>query len=191
LLDTEPDGTLVLDVGGVGYEVHAPIGTGGRARTAEDGTVVLHVHTHAREDALLLFGFATREERSAFRALIGIARVGPKLAMAVLSVLSVAELADAAARGDCALLGRVPGVGKKTAERILLELGDKLAPLAAARKAPVPGPVPPRAQAGVVRDALVAMGYKPGEAERAVAAIADLDRPVEALLREALGLLVR
>src|SRR5580698_7431685 len=91
----EPDGSIVLDVGGVGYELAAPMGTLGRARADEAGRVTLWVHTHVREDALSLFGFADENERAAFKALIGISNVGPKIAVAVLGALPSAELARA------------------------------------------------------------------------------------------------
>src|SRR5258708_18227746 len=125
----EADG-VVLDVGGVGYELAVPLGTLGRARVDEVGRVTLWVHTHVREDALALFGFADETERAAFRALVGVSNVGPKIAVAVLGALPAADLARAVARRDLAALTAISGIGKKIAERLLLELRDKL-PLAA------------------------------------------------------------
>ena len=122
----EADGSIVLDVGGVGYEVAAPLGTLGRVRADDAGRVTLWVHTHVREDALALFGFADEAERSAFRALLGVSNVGPKIAVAVLGALPAA---GARARDRAAGSRRAhvdPGVGKKIAERLLLELRDKL-----------------------------------------------------------------
>lgn len=212
-------GALVVDVSGVGYEVIAPLGTRGRlhyslgapepqalhhslgaldASTANE-RVTLFVHTHVREDALQLFGFASLEERDAFRVLIGISNVGPKLAIAVLGALTVADLAVAVARGESNRLTQIPGVGKKTAERLVLELKGKLNPAA-----PVPGPKRPAAAADPARasnhaellnGALTRMGYRPQEAERAIAALSssrDLDAtPLGDLVREALAILVK
>src|SRR5271165_6575125 len=122
----EADGGVVLDVGGVGYELAIPLGTLGRAHTDDVGRVTLWVHTHVREDALALFGFADEAERAAFRALVAVSNVGPKIAVAVLGALPAAELARAIARQDLTAFRGVPGVGKKIAERLLLELRDKL-----------------------------------------------------------------
>jgi Holliday junction DNA helicase RuvA len=190
----DDDGALVLDVNGVGYELLAPIGTLGRLHREPDGRVTLRVHTHVREDALTLFAFATDLERVAFRTLIAIPNVGPKTALAILSALPAAELARAIAAKDVKRLTAVPGVGKKTAERLVLELRDKL---------PVLGPAEPTAasskpsRAGTHRDALasalVNMGYRAAEAERAVGQLESrIDtEPLAELLREALVLLAK
>src|SRR6202044_200801 len=122
----EADGGIVLDVNGVGYELAAPLGTLGRSRADEAGRVTLWIHTHVREDALALFGFADEGERAAFRALLAVSNVGPKIAIAVLGALPAAELARAVARQDLTALKGITGVGKKIAERLLLELRDKL-----------------------------------------------------------------
>src|SRR5690349_12885676 len=113
-----PDGTLVLDVHGVGYEVLAPLGTLGRTHREPDGAVTLQIHTHVREDAIVLFGFSDDRERSAFRILLGVAGVGPKIAVAVLGSLPASELVAAVARGDVKRFQAVPGVGKRIAERL-------------------------------------------------------------------------
>lgn len=189
VIDDEGDGTLVIDVGGVGYEVVAPLGTLGRVDADEDGLTVLHVHTHVREDQLVLFGFATADERIAFRTLIGISKVGPKLALSVLGAISVAELATLVATGQVGMLTKVPGVGKKTAERIILELEGKLtapATTAAPRRTAPAGDTSKRT---VLAEALVRMGFKGPEAERAVGAIDDLERPMGELIRDALAIL--
>ncbi|MEM6790870.1 MAG: Holliday junction branch migration protein RuvA [Myxococcota bacterium] len=189
-------GEWVLDVQGVGYEVTTPLGTLGRLSPDDDGRVTLHVHTNVREDALELYGFASPTERAAFRTLIGINKVGPKLALNILSAMTVEDLMVAVERQQGATLTRIPGVGKKTAERMLLELSDKL-PALGVGSAPRGGTAggPPRAMrassgpsgpAGVVIDALVRMGFKPAAAERAVAGLDDLDRPLAELIREAL-----
>jgi Holliday junction DNA helicase RuvA len=187
VVDEAADGTVVLDVHGVGYEVVLPIGALGRVLAAAGprpapgpGSAVapevsVFVHTHVREDALQLFGFATREDRAAFRALIGVSNVGPKIAMAVLGALPGPELALTVGRGDVGKLTKIPGIGKKTAERLVLELKDKLPLVAggtptgieAAHAAPRGG------QAALVERALVEMGFRPPEAERATAALGD------------------
>lgn len=196
-------GTVVLDVGGVGYEVAVPLGTVGRARGVAtppkaagdpDGAVTLFVHTHVREDALLLYGFATRDDRAAFRTLIGVSNIGPKIAMGILSVLSAVELSAAITRRETSRLTSIPGVGKKTAERLVLELKDKLIALPAAPAAPVPAPAsPPSGKGDLLRGALTGMGYRPAEADRALAALTQrLDEaPLDDLVREALALLSR
>jgi Holliday junction DNA helicase RuvA len=187
---------VVLDVGGVGYELAVPLGTLGRARADDAGRVTLWVHTHVREDQLSLFGFADETERAAFRALLGVSNVGPKIAAAVLGALPAAELAQAVARQDLAALKGISGVGKKIAERLLLELRDKLpavavAPAATTNGAPVPRP--PTAAEEKLRAMLTGMGFKPSEAERAVSTLGPraASEPIEALLREALSLLAK
>jgi Holliday junction DNA helicase RuvA len=191
----EADG-VVLDVGGVGYELAVPLGTLGRSRVDDAGRVTLWVHTHVREDALALFGFADEAERAAFRALLGVSNVGPKIAVAVLGALPAAELSLAVARRDLAALTAVSGIGKKIAERLLLELRDKL-PTAPSRGAGAASPdrAPPAAGDGEdrLRSALTGMGFKPGEADRAIAALGARapGAALEDLIREALATLAR
>ena len=125
LIDKQPNRILV-DVNGVGYELHVPLSTFyGLGETGE--TVSVKVHTHVREDALVLFGFVTKLELQVFELLISISGVGPRLALAVLSGIEPPELVAAIKNGDVDRLTRIPGVGKKTAERIGLELKDRLA----------------------------------------------------------------
>jgi Holliday junction DNA helicase RuvA len=193
----EDEGALVVDVGGVGYEVVAPLGTIGRATEDAEGRVTLFVHTHVREEALALFGFATEPDRLAFRTLIGVSSVGPKTAIAVLSALPAPELARAIANKDVGRLTSISGIGKKTAERLLLELRDKLPLGAAAVAAGQAGPARPRSHGGRNEDtlaaALTSMGYKPIEAERALGAIGPrvAEAPLQELLREALAILAK
>ena len=164
----EPSG-LILEVGGVGYELTAPVGTLGRAPHDPAGNVELWVHTHVREDALELFGFASELERRVFRLLVTVPNVGPKTAVGVLGALPIGELSRAISARDLGRLGKIPGIGKKTAERLVVELIDKLPallPLEGLGKA-----VPGKAAAGSAQlliKALVNMGYRPAEAERAV-----------------------
>ncbi|MCL2448994.1 MAG: Holliday junction branch migration protein RuvA [Polyangiaceae bacterium] len=195
----EPDGTVMLDVGGVGYEVAVPLGTLGRARVDDAGFVTLWVHTHVREDALALFGFADAAERSAFRTLLGVSNVGPKIAVAVLGSLPAGELARAIAQRDLGALTSVPGIGKKIAERLLLELRDKLD----VTPPPAGGPLAQQAGSGDgrgslvgatddrLRGTLVGLGFRPAEADRAVAALEGRSAAFEVLLRDALALLAK
>ena len=192
-------GSLVVDVAGVGYEVIAPLGTKGRVETGEDGVMTLHIHTHVREDALSLFGFASQHERDAFRTIIGVSNVGPKLGLAVLGSVSVSELALAVARGETPRLTAIPGVGKKTAERLVLELKGKLDPTVPSNAQRTDRASPAITPSGKNQDLLVSaltrMGYRPAEADRAVATLAaaqSLDgAPLGDLMREALAVLAK
>jgi Holliday junction DNA helicase RuvA len=153
------------------------------------------VHTHVREDALLLYGFSSRDERAVFRQLIGVSNIGPKIALSILGALSVGELAAAIARAETNKLTAVPGVGKKTAERIVLELKDKLlapAPsILSGGAAPAGRPAARGAKAELLHGALTRMGYRPAEADRAVTTLGARveTEPLADLVREALGVL--
>ncbi|MBX3264452.1 MAG: Holliday junction branch migration protein RuvA [Labilithrix sp.] len=192
----EDDGTTVLDVNGVGYELVTPLGTVGRSKVDVEGRVTFFVHTHVREDQLSLFGFASEGDRLAFRTLIGVSSVGPKTAIAVLSALPAHELGQAIARKELGKLTSISGIGKKTAERLLLELKDKLSILQAAPpRVEVDGGAavapPPSTNAELLARALVNMGYKSGEADRAVEQLGDkvAEAPLPELIREALAVL--
>lgn len=195
----EDDGNVVVDVGGVGYEVVVPLGTLGRAATDAEGRTTLFVHTHVREDAFSLFGFASDADRLAFRTLIGISNVGPKMAISVLSALPAPELGAAIARKEIGRLTAISGVGKKTAERLLLELKDKLpvfeasAPRGPSRTPQAPRDASPAPTGELLARALTSMGYRPSEAERAVDQLRDrLDEaPLADLLKEALAFLAK
>ncbi len=194
IADRLPDGSCVVDVAGVGYEVFVPLGSLGRLPQPPEA-VTLHVHTHVREDALVLYGFASAEDRTAFRTLMGVSSIGPKLALAILSAMDARQLVAAIASQDPKRFKGIPGVGKKIVERILLELRDSLGfsnlavPVPAA-SAGAPRPTVsgtgPLAQ---LSSALVSMGFKPAEADRAVGAIAEQaeGKTTEALLKEALA----
>ncbi|MDE1990192.1 MAG: Holliday junction branch migration protein RuvA [Betaproteobacteria bacterium] len=176
---------ILLDVQGVGYEVDVPMSTF-YDLPATGQPVTLVTHLVVREDAHLLFGFLTEAERGLFRQLIKISGVGPRLALSVLSGLSVAELADAVQRQDSARLTRIPGVGKKTAERLLLELKEKLVPQGAVPPlAGVPAPA-----ASEIGHALAALGYNEREATWALRQL-PADLPLEEGIRRALKLLSR
>lgn len=164
------DGTILVDAGGVAYELEVTSAALGQLPPAS-GQVQLYTHFVVREDANLLYGFASRDERDLFRALIRITGVGPKLALGLISAVSLAQLAQCVRDNDVTMLTRVPGVGRKTAERLLVELKNRLEELLV-----VPEPALSRGapQAAVeAEQALQALGYKPQEAQRAVSAVAD------------------
>lgn len=186
LVEKQPQ-RLIVDVQGVGYEVHVPLST--FYGLGEPGSAVtLRVHTHVREDALALFGFATRLEQDLFERLIGISGIGPRLALAVLSGIEPLELVRAVRQGDIARLTSIPGVGKKTAERIGLELKDRLPPVV-----PVDGAAVVEPEAGGLRgdllSALANLGYQRATAEKAVDRVLRRDR--EAPFQEALKSVLR
>ncbi len=190
VLHEDLDGSVLLDVRGVGYELLVPLGALGRATASGAGEeLILYVHTHVREDALELFGFASELERRVFRLLLSVPNVGPKTALGVMGAMSPSELLGAVQQRDMTRLGQVPGIGKKTAERLVLELKDKLARLTSL---PAASPAAPQHAKGErLMAALVGMGYRPVQAERAVKALAsELDTlGLEALLKEALRVL--
>jgi holliday junction DNA helicase RuvA len=170
---------LVVDVGGVGYRLLA---TPTAIRTADGADeVVLDTHLHVREEALQLFGFADADERRLFEQLLGVSGVGPKVALAIVSGYSPGELRRAIVREDADLFQTIPGIGKKTAQRVVLELKEKMAPLAAVEA--------PHLGAGdghvVARDALVELGYSVSEAEQRLADT-DPDLPPAERVRQAL-----
>ncbi len=179
--------TLLLEVSGVGYELEAPMST--FYRLPEPGQeVVLHTHLVVRDDAHLLFGFYTGAERHLFRALIRISGIGPKLALTILSGSSVEEFARAVEEGDSAGLVRLPGVGKKTAERLIVEMRDRLADHlpgggSASRPASVAAAGDARQDA---RSALEALGYRPQEASRLVDGVEGDGLSSEEIIRTAL-----
>jgi Holliday junction DNA helicase RuvA len=184
LLDRFAKGELLVEVGGVGYRVVVPTGTLGVV--GELGApVFLHVHTSVREDAIVLYGFATGEERTCFEALLGAHGVGPALALAILSVHSPSALRRAVLNDDADALTEVPGVGKKTAARLLLELTSRLeVPELSAELVAVGGGTALAAQAEV-RAALAGLGYAADEVRDAVRGLPD-EGSVEELLRAAL-----
>lgn len=181
---------LLVDAGGVGYELEVPMTTLYRLPSVGE-PVTLHTHLVVREDAHLLYGFAEKRERELFRELIRLNGVGPKLALALMSGLEVDELVRCVQAGDTKALTRVPGVGKKTAERLLVELKDRfqawealpgIAPLVVepARAAAVSS-----AQGDAI-SALLALGFKPAEASRAVSLVEEDGLSSEELIRRAL-----
>lgn len=167
---------IVLDVGGVGYEVSVPMSSFEKL-PEEGGEAKLFVQTVVREDAIQLFGFSTREEKAAFQALVKVSGIGAKTALAVLSGMPVATLASAVASGESDLLTKIPGIGKKTAARLVLELKGKLgSDLEAAAAGAAPRPAPGSVRADVVAG-LMALGYTEREA---TAAAKDLPEGISA-----------
>lgn len=185
LLDRSAVGEVLVEVGGVGYR--ATVAPTTAASLGEVGDqVFLHVHHHVREDAQALYGFLTRDERICFEALLGAHGVGPTLALAILSVHDPTALRRLLAEEDLAALCLVPGVGKKTAARLLVELRSRLdlPALDSVPGGPEGGPATPSAVADV-REALVGLGYEPEEIRAALGELADQDDPA-LLLKEAL-----
>lgn len=161
---------VIIDIGGVGYEVSIPISTF-TALPPDSAPVSLRIYTHVREDAIVLYGFATLEEKSVFERLISVSGIGPKLAITVLSGLPTADLIAAIRGGDVQKLVRIPGVGKKTAERMILELKDKLAGAAVTAPLPataMPGHEPANAMERDVLSALLNLGCSRPAADEAI-----------------------
>jgi Holliday junction DNA helicase RuvA len=177
--------TALVDVGGVGYEIECPISTLCELPSVGQ-TVTLLTHFVVREDAQLLYGFLTHDDRESFRILIKISGVGPKLAIGVLSGLSGDELASAVERDDVATLTRLPGVGKKTAERLLVELRGRMTSTGRTQSSNAVSPV----EEAVL--GLIALGYKEAEARKAINALPkDPEATPESLIRSSLKQMLR
>lgn len=177
---------VVVDVSGVGFRAEASAVTLGDMPSVGE-QCVLFTHLHVREDALQLFGFSSEDERELFRLFIGVSKIGPKLALAALSCRRPRELRRALALGDVALFSSVPGIGKKTAERLILELREKVGEVGGLMGEGAAGA--PYAEGGslaLARAALVELGMALQEADRLVAN-ADPEAPVEQIIRQALG----
>jgi len=184
---------LIIDVSGVGYEVRVPLSTF-YGIPESGGEVNLHIHTHLREDSLSLFGFLTQAEKDMFLLLMGVSGIGPKLALAVLSSLSVGDLTRFICDADDSRLCSIPGIGKKTAARMVLELKDKVKLLV------VVGTEHDRTASSLAQDdvedavsALVNLGYKKPLAEEALKKVRHGRQgvPIEELIREALSVLMK
>ncbi|OGI49039.1 MAG: Holliday junction DNA helicase RuvA [Candidatus Muproteobacteria bacterium RBG_16_65_34] len=186
LVRKEPP-ALLVEVGGVGYEIEAPM-TAFYELPAVGETVTLHTHLVVREDAHLLYGFVRESQRRLFRGLLKVNGVGPRMALAVLSGLSDEEFVRCVAQEDIARLTKVPGVGRKTAERLIVEMRDKLpvnpgAPATAASAAAGDVAADPVSEAV---SALIALGYKPQEASHMVRGVPGKDLSAEEIIRQAL-----
>jgi Holliday junction DNA helicase RuvA len=182
-------GRALLDVGGVGYAVRTSLTTYYELeRLGLGATAELRIHTHVREDALELFGFASEEELLLFEKLIGVSGIGPRLAQSILSGMAPREVLSALGAADVARLVRIPGVGKKTAERMVLELREAAQHLLATLGAGAPTAPAVRSDEDDLVQALVNLGYRAAEAEKAVQAARQdrPDAPFQELLRAAL-----
>ncbi len=182
---------LVIDVSGVGYQVQAPLCTYENLPDAGE-EITLHIHTHVREDSLALFGFLTEAEKDMFLLLMGVSGIGPRLALAILSSLSVSDIAHAIQSSDDSKLCTIPGIGKKTAARMVLELKDKINQLFSAAA--------PLNRSSMTTDdledavsALVNLGYKKPLAEEALNKVRQgrTGLSIEALIREGLAVLLK
>jgi Holliday junction DNA helicase RuvA len=180
---------VTVDVGGVGYDIEAPMSTF-YTLPQVGGEVRLLTHLVVREDAHILYGFGTQEERALFRNLLKVSQIGPKIALAILSGVSVEGFATLVKLQDAAALTRIPGVGRKTAERVLMEMKDRLDALDAAAAAGVPVATPSSTE-GEAWTALVALGYKPAEVTAMLKPFAGEGGSTEDLIRRALQGTVR
>jgi Holliday junction DNA helicase RuvA len=179
---------LTVDVGGVGYDIEAPMSTF-YTLPALGSEVRLLTHLVVREDAHILYGFGTQEERALFRNLLKVSQIGPKIALAILSGVSVEGFSTLVKLQDAAALTRIPGVGRKTAERVLMEMKDRLETLEqAAAGAPLAAPSSTEGEAWT---ALVALGYKPAEVTAMLKPLAGQGGSTEELIRRALQGTVR
>ncbi|MFP4154833.1 MAG: Holliday junction branch migration protein RuvA [Halothiobacillaceae bacterium] len=185
IVDRQPP-HLLIDVNGVGYEVEAPMST--FYALQDDGPVVILTHLVVREDAQLLYGFSTERERALFRSLIRVSGVGPRMALAILSGMTAEQFRACIYDNDTAALIRLPGVGRKTAERLVVEMRDRIDRFEGAATVRSPGAAA-RAGSSIDEavDALVALGYKPPEAGRMIRSVEGADElPTEELIRSAL-----
>lgn len=189
---------LLLDVNGVGYEIEAPMSTFYQLETVSEEVIIL-THMHVREDAMLLFGFASESERVLFKTLIKVNGVGAKMALGILSAMSVNEFCSYVDQADISALTRIPGVGKKTAERLQIEMRDRLKPIVESgildyqpvASSPSAGdshsaPLFASSIQKSASEALIALGYKENQAEKMVAAAFEEGLTLEAIIKRAL-----
>jgi Holliday junction DNA helicase RuvA len=183
---------MVIDVAGVGYEVEAPLSVFYDLPETGQAVVIL-THLSIKDDSHTLYGFSSEAQRTVFRQLLKISGIGAKLALTILSGASSEELARYVAEEDSAALTRLPGIGKKTAERIIIELRDKLdvIPIGAASTGPGGGPSAPASAVSEAITALNALGYRPQESSSMVRAVAEPDMTVEDIVRLALQSMVK
>ena len=185
-VDKQQPGKLVLDVNGVGYDVETSLNTFFQLEHTKSN-IALHIHTVVREDALLLYGFLDKDERSLFRALIKVNGIGPKSAIAILSSISPAEFVQCIQQENAALLTKLPGIGKKTAERLVVEMRDSMKQFTGSNEVNIQSPAV-RSQDEAI-SALEALGYKLQDANKVVNKIDDGSKTCEQLIREALQIL--
>lgn len=170
--------SVVIDTGGVGYQVFCHLRTIATLHERDGDEVRLHVHTSVSDDAIRLYGFLTRDELRLFQLLIGVERIGPKAALGILGRAELGTMVRAIRAGDSALVATVPGIGPKTAERVVLELHDKLEALALPGAAPAP-PVAERETVSAAVAGLVGLGFREAEARAAIGAVSDGDEDVD------------
>lgn len=185
IMDKHQPGKLVLNVNGVGYDVETSLNT---FFQIDGQTVELHIHTVVREDALLLYGFLEKEERTLFRALIKVNGVGPKLAMAILSSISPSEFIQCIHQENSVLLTKLPGIGKKTAERLVIEMRDSIKQFGTPASISLHQPLIMSSQDEAI-SALEALGYKAQEALKVVSQLDDGTKNCEQLIRAGLQIL--
>jgi Holliday junction DNA helicase RuvA len=183
---------IVVEVGGVGYHVHVPIGTPQRVKPDDEGHITLSIHTAVREDAIQLFGFATEQDKAVYKKLIGVSGIGPRTGLNVLSELSVNEVVKAVASEDKAAFKRVSGIGNKTAQRLLLELQNAFddLPVSVSVEPHVESPED-QATLADLRSGLTNLGYKPNEFEPVIdQLLEDVEgQNLDVLMRRALKIL--
>jgi len=189
VVDKHNPGKLVVDVNGVGYDVETSLPTFFQVESKE-GSIGLHIHTIVREDALLLYGFLDKDERALFRALIKVNGVGPKMAIAILSSISPDDFIRCIQQKDTALLTKLPGIGKKTAERLVVEMKDSLLLIPKMSNNQDIKVSFIREQDEAIK-ALESLGYKSQEAIRAINKIDDGNKTCEQLIRQALQILAK
>ncbi len=185
---------LMIDVGGVAYELEAPMST--FYALPDAGTeVMVYTHLQIREDAHHLFGFSSEEDRQLFRTLLKVNGVGARVALAILSGMDAMTFGACIRSGDSSRLTRIPGIGKKTAERLIIELRDRLGAFANAQTTALPttsaATTASRSAEDEAIDALIALGYKPQEASRMINAVNQGEMSAEALIRQALKAAVK
>lgn len=188
IIDKQQPGKLVLDVNGVGYDVETSLQTFFQVEFHQ-GPVALHIHTVVREDALLLYGFYEQQERSLFRALIKVNGVGPKMAINILSSISPKEFIQCINQQNTLYLTKLPGIGKKTAERLVIEMKDNLKQLEGIEFETQQSAITLKRDQDEAIFALEALGYKQQDAKRVVSKIDDGTKSCEQLIREGLQVL--
>ncbi|MGL5741082.1 MAG: Holliday junction branch migration protein RuvA [Legionella sp.] len=188
IVDKHQPGKVVLNVHGVGYDVETSLNTFFQL-DSHHGSVGLHIHTVVREDALLLYGFLDRHERELFRALIKVNGIGPKLAMSILSSITPNEFIQCIQQKNATVLMKLPGIGKKTAERLVVEMRDSMKQFSTSSSDVFSKPFPVMSSQDEAISALEALGYKPQDALKAVNKINDGSKGCEQLIRDALQVL--
>jgi holliday junction DNA helicase RuvA len=189
IVDKHQPGKLVLNVHGVGYDVETSLNTFFQLDNLSGAAVGLHIHTIVREDALLLYGFLDRQERELFRALIKVNGIGPKLAMSILSSITPNEFIQCIQQENSTFLMKLPGIGKKTAERLVVEMRDCVQQFAVSASASSNKVIYSMSSQDEAVSALEALGYKPQEALKTVNKVNDGSQSCEQLIRESLKIL--